>query len=81
MKHLYSCRKFNTEKIEISYEEIFDEDTKKMKIVYERFKNNLEKRQNMEDSTMGSNIVDSLYVHGYGYTAMKINLLIDWVFN
>ena len=40
-------------------------------------KNNLEKRQNMEDSTMGSNIVDSLYVHGYGYTAMKINLLID----
>ena len=35
--------------------------------VYERFKNNLEKGQNMEDFTMGSNIVDRLY----DYTAME----------
>ena len=69
MKHLYSCKRLNIETMKTPYENIFGEDVRKMKIVYERFKNNLEKCISMEESAMGSSFVDPLYY----YTAMEIN--------
>ena len=44
MKHIYSCKILNEESIKISYEEIFNDDVRKQKNIYERFKNNLDKR-------------------------------------
>ena len=44
MKHIYLI--FNNEDMKISYENIFDEDIRKMKIVYERLRKNLEKNKN-----------------------------------
>ena len=61
MKHLYSCKRLNIETMKTPYENIFGEDVRKMKIVYERFKNNLEKCISMEESPMGSSFVDPLY--------------------
>ena len=69
MKHLYSCKRLNIEKMKTPYENIFVEDMRKMKIVYEIFKSNLEKCKNMEESAMRSSFVDPLYY----YTAMEIN--------
>ena len=69
MKHLYSCKRLNIETMKTPYENIFGEDVRKMKSVYERFKNNLEKCISMEESPMGSSFVDPLYY----YTAMEIN--------
>ena len=71
MKHIYSCKKINTENITISYENIFGEDIRNMKMVYTRFKDNLEKIQQEEEYTMGSSIVDPLY---NDYTAMNNKL-------
>ena len=48
---------------------LFGEDMRKMKIVYDRFKSNLEKCRSMEESAIGSSFVDPLYY----YTAMEIN--------
>ena len=44
MKHLYSCKILNQESIKTSFEEIFNDDVRKQKNIYERFKNNFDKR-------------------------------------
>ena len=72
MKHIYSCKNFNTENMTTSYENIFGDDIRKMKMVYRRFKNNLEKMHKLEESAMGSSFVDPLY-NDYNYTAIEIN--------
>ena len=43
MNHIYSCKMLNQESIKTSFEEIFNDDIRKQKIIYERFKNNFEK--------------------------------------
>ena len=48
----------------------YGEDMRKMKIVFKRFKSDLEKCKNMGESAMGSSFVDPLYSD---YTAMEIN--------
>ena len=44
MKHIYSCKILNQESIKTSFEEIFNDDVRKQKNIYERFKNNFDKR-------------------------------------
>ena len=38
MNHIYSCKMLNQESIKTSFEEIFNDDIRKQKIIYERFK-------------------------------------------
>ena len=62
MEHIYSCKRLNTENKEVCYERIFGEDVRKMKIVYERFRNNLEKSKKYEDTMLhGIPFGDPLY--------------------
>ena len=66
MNHIYSCKILNQESIKTSFEEIFNDDIRKQKIIYERFKNNFEK------SLQGiQNYVDPL--HNNICAVMEIN--------
>ena len=71
MNHIYDCKMFNIKNEErLPYENIFGEDLKKMKIIYERFRKNFEKRENEKSSPRILN-VDPLYSNHC--TAMEIN--------
>ena len=65
MKHIYTCNVLNKENIRIPYEQIFENDVKKQKIIAERFRNNLER------SYQGILYVDPL--HNDKYAVMEIN--------
>ena len=61
MNHIYDCKMFNIKNEErLPYENIFGEDLKKMKIIYERFRKIFEKRENEKSSPRILN-VDPLY--------------------
>ena len=45
MNHIYTCKLYNQEKEMIEYEEIFGEDLRSMRKRFNRFQNNLEKRE------------------------------------
>ena len=66
MKHIYYCKHLNSEEVKINYEEIFEDNTEKMRIVLRRFRKNLE---NSLDHGIHK-IVDPLYNN---CTAMEIN--------
>ena len=71
MNHIYDCKMFDIKNEErLPYENIFGEDLKKMKIIYERFRKNFEKRENENSSPRILN-VDPLYSNHC--TAMEIN--------
>ena len=44
MKHIYYCTKLNSEEVKETFEKIFEENVKQQKIVMERFRKNMEKR-------------------------------------
>ena len=67
MKHLYSCEDLRKEDEEIPYEEIFGENVRKIRKIYEILKENLLKCEKLE--IQGIQIVDPLYE----CTAMEIN--------
>ena len=52
MEHIYLCQILNPENTKIGYEGIFEENLRKMKIIYERFRINLENRKNYEDKML-----------------------------
>ena len=70
MKHIYSCKMLNNEKIEAPYEEIFGEEIKNQKRIYERFKKNLEKIENKK-TIIHHGILKSDPL--YDFTVMEIN--------
>ena len=45
MEHIYSCLILNSNIEEICYQRIFGEDLRKIRIIYQRFRTNLEKRK------------------------------------
>ena len=49
MAHIYKFRHLNKEKITTQYENIFKENVENMKIVLERFKHNMEKREKIQN--------------------------------
>ena len=76
MKHIYSCQIYNIKnEDELCYENISEEDVKKMKIIYEKFMNNFEKRSNENNPPRILDKVDPLYSNYCA--AMEINPLID----
>ena len=72
MKHIYSCKIYNIEnEDELYYENIFGDDLKKMKKIYEKFKINFEKRGNENNLPRILDKVDPLYSNYCA--AMEIN--------
>ena len=72
MKHIYSCKIYNIEnEDELYYENIFGDDLKKMKKIYEKFKINFEKRGNENNPPRILDKVDPLYSNYCA--AMEIN--------
>ena len=72
MKHIYSCKIYNIEnEDELYYENIFGDDLKKMKKIYEKFKINFEKRGNENNLPRILDKVDPLYSNHC--SAMEIN--------
>ena len=72
MKHIYSCKIYNIEnEDELYYENIFGDDLKKMKKIYEKFKTNFEKRGNENNPPRILDKVDPLS-NNY-CAAMEIN--------
>ena len=63
MKHIYYCKKLNSEDVKQNFEKIFEENVKTQRIVLERFRKNFEKRD-----CHGILNVDPLYS-----TVMEIN--------
>ena len=49
MAHIYECKYLNKEKITIKYENIFTDNVEKMKMILNRFKRNMEKRENIKN--------------------------------
>ena len=49
MAHIYECRYLNKEKITMKYENIFKENVEEMKIVLKRFKQNMKKREEIQN--------------------------------
>ena len=45
MVHVYTCEKFNSEKVNRTYENIYLNDVKVIEEIYRRFKNNMNKRE------------------------------------
>ena len=72
MKHIYSCKIYNTEKEIIEYENIFGEDIRKIRKDYQIFRTNYEMREqkmkNYNPRILSG--VDPLY---YNHTVMEIN--------
>ena len=54
MAHIYECKYLNKEKITINYENIFTDNIEKMKMILERFKQNMEKRENIQNLKLKS---------------------------
>ena len=48
MSHIYSCKILNSEKIVTKYENIYGEDIENITKVYERFRKNMEIRDNLQ---------------------------------
>ena len=64
MKHIYICEIYEKEKEKIPYENIYEDDERKLKIINERFQRNLVKReQKLEIENCSPRIlkVDPLY--------------------
>ena len=58
--HIYECQKLNEEQPKIKFEQIFSENVGKIRIVYERFKKNMNER----DKQMNLEIENKkLYCH------------------
>ena len=78
MKHIYLCKIYSTEKEKIEYENIFWEDIRKIRKVYQIFRTNYEMREqkmkNYNPRILSG--VDPLYSD---HTVMEINWLIDWL--
>ena len=73
MKHIYSCKIYNTENEneDENFEKIFENDVRKVKKIYEKFKKILEKREQEEKNKSPRILnVDPLY---HTCTAMEIN--------
>ena len=49
MAHIYECIYLNKEKIITKYENIFKENVENMKIILKRFKQNMEKREEIQN--------------------------------
>ena len=45
MKHIYECKLFNKEEIEVNYNDIYESNLKDMKKIVNRFETNMEKRE------------------------------------
>ena len=73
MKHIYCCKIYNNEneEQEQEYEMIFENNVRKIKKIYEKFKKNFEKREQKHENNKPRILnVDPLY---YNCTAMEIN--------
>ena len=54
MAHIYECKYLNKENITINYENIFEDNVEKMKMILQRFKQNMEKRENIQNLKLKS---------------------------
>ena len=61
--HIYECQKLNEEQPKIKFEQIFSENVGKIRIVYERFKKNMNER----DKQMKNKIATRPLVHYFLY--------------
>ena len=55
MEHIYLCTELNSEKIEVSYKQIFNGYINQQIIVYKRFQKNFNKRENMKNENEKEN--------------------------
>ena len=65
MEHIYTCRKLNTKKEILSYENIFNGNIGEQTAIFRRFKENMKERENL----MSSHVIphgDPPYMHLYG---------------
>ena len=65
MEHIYTCRKLNTKKEILSYENIFNGNIGEQTSIFRRFKENMKERENL----MSSHVIphgDPPYMHLYG---------------
>ena len=70
MKHIYTCKIYNKENENEQYEKIFEDNIIKQKIICERFRINIERKQNIENNSHVIRKVDPLY---NDCTVMEIN--------
>ena len=64
MIHIYSCKYLNMENVNVIYKKIFEDNVKNQKQVYQRFKQNFDRREEMKNensSHHGIPQVDPLY--------------------
>jgi hypothetical protein len=56
MEHIYLCKELNSERIEVSYKQLFNGSINQQIRVYRRFQNNFDKRENMKNENKKEDI-------------------------
>ena len=73
MVHIYTCKKLSGEKEEKSFENIYKDCVKNMKIVLKRFESNFEKRQQIKSEENAPHGIPAQVDPLSNCTVMKIN--------
>ena len=64
MSHIYECTNLNSDEITTKYEYIYKDDIEKIRRIYERFRTNMKKREDLQKQNMKSENSHETYAIG-----------------